>query len=248
MFLDIHLEGCDDNGERLEKIAKLGKPFNISVVPVLLLPEHELFRNGVYPHDYHYPKKIMGLLKELAKEKQISFGQQGFTHYCPGCFKRKKRRDPWHENRCLYGQEKSIAEQMAFMGQGKNSIVENIHGVCPSIYATPNHQGDENTKIAASVLDYEYLAVKDLIGLAPYMDGGLKILPQRKVGQSGIVFYTHYDKIAETNEIFEKHMEILKSSIPLSELEFVEKPLLAKPNEWLVLASKFARDAMKLVK
>jgi len=71
MFLDIHLEYSDDNGERLGKIAGLGKPFSVSVVPVLLLPNHEVFKKDIYPKDYSYPERIAGLLKELAKDISI---------------------------------------------------------------------------------------------------------------------------------------------------------------------------------
>ena len=164
MILDIHLEYCDDKGERLEKIAKLGKPFNISVVPVLLLSEHEVFKNGVYPHDYFYPKKIVDLIKELSKESNISFGQQGFLHYCGDCYKteiktdesgRKFRHDPWHENKCLYDLKKSVKTQRTIMDIGKK-VIQNILNVSPSLYVPPNHQYDVNTKIAAKELRYKY--------------------------------------------------------------------------------------------
>lgn len=46
-FVDIHLEGCDDNGKRIEQMAKLGKPFSLSIVPVLMNPDHEVFNSGV---------------------------------------------------------------------------------------------------------------------------------------------------------------------------------------------------------
>ncbi len=63
MILDIHLEKCDDNGERLEKILSLRKPIILSLVPVLMIPEHKSFKNGIYPSNYFYPQKFIDLLK-----------------------------------------------------------------------------------------------------------------------------------------------------------------------------------------
>jgi len=98
MFLDIHLESCDDNGERLIRIAKIGKPFSISVVPVLFLPKHDVFNTGIYPSDLAYSKEIVNTLKELAGNRNVFFGQQGFSHYCAECFKEKEKKSAHHEN------------------------------------------------------------------------------------------------------------------------------------------------------
>jgi hypothetical protein len=89
MFLDIHLEYCDDKGERLRQIAEIGKPFNISPIPVLFLPRNDVFRTGVYPLNFYYPREIVKLLKYLVKSNlNITFGQQGFMHYCPDCYRK----------------------------------------------------------------------------------------------------------------------------------------------------------------
>ena len=93
--------------------------------------------NGVYPSDYFYSEKIVGLLKELSKEKDINFGQQGFAHYCKECFKEKENKDPWHENMCLYKKPLLVREQTEFMKKGKN-VIEDVLEVSPIIYDAPN--------------------------------------------------------------------------------------------------------------
>ncbi len=245
-FLDIHLEYCDDNGRRLEKIAEFGKPFGISVVPVLLLPEHESFKNGIYPSDYYYPDRIVDILRELAKEDFVVFGQQGFAHYCTECLKtefkdggkREFKRDLWHENSCFYKKEKSVEEQIEFMKKGKE-VIEDKLKVSPLIYCPPNHMFDNNTKTAAEELGYEFFAVKGILSLAPYREGKLKILPERKVWQNGDVFYTHYDQM---NEEFCKYLRIIESSTLILDDFFSDKTSKAWLNEKLISVYKTLRD------
>jgi len=242
MILDIHLEYSDDNGERLEKIAGLGKPFSVSVVPVLFNSNETAFKEGIYPKDYSYPERIAGLLKELAKEKNVSFGQQGFSHYCHSCFEQKNKRDPWHENKCLYEKEKSAEEQAEFMEKGKR-VIENKLGVSPVIYCPPNHQFDKNTKIAAEKLGYKFFAIKGIINLPPYQDRNLLLLPERKLRQDGEIFYTHYNQMKDN---FEEYLEMVNSSISLSEVCFFKKAKnISWMNDHLVTASKKIRDFAK---
>ena len=253
MILDIHLEYCDDKGERLEKIAKLGKPFNISVVPVLLLPEHEVFKNGVYPNDYFYPKEILGLTKELAKESNISFGQQGFSHYCRDCYKteiktdepgRKFRHDPWHENKCLYGMERSVKTQKTIIDLGKK-VIQDILNVLPILYVPPNHQYDVNTKIAAKELGYKYFGDRGIINVHPYRENELIILPERDLGQKGEIFYTHYDEMKNN---FEEYLELIKNSESLENIELFKKSeIKIGLNYKLLLGRKRIRDLKKRI-
>ena len=254
MILDIHLEWCDDKGERLKKIAEAGKSFNISLVPVLLLPEHKCFKNRVYPNNYYYNKDIVSFLKIIPRDyPHVTFGQQGFSHYCPDCYNteiktntkngRKFSRDPWHENRCLYNPTLSFGEQTVFMARGKE-IIEDKVGISPIMYVPPNHQYDKNTKIAAEHSGFEYFATKGLINIPPYTevieDGKLKVLPERKLGQEGEIFYTHYDKMKDN---FDKYLEIINSSDSLSMIWFQEKPIVHAPlNEKLIFMSKIVRD------
>ncbi|MEK6757616.1 MAG: hypothetical protein AABX88_00665 [Nanoarchaeota archaeon] len=244
MLLDVHLECCDDNGEMLKQLADIGKPFNISIVPGLMLPEHEVFKNGVYRPGSFYNKNIIDSLKEIKDYPHITFGQQGFLHYCSDCHKTlditKKRfkHDPWHENKCLYNNEKLAYDQFLFMKEGKKTI-EKIIGVSPIIYCPPNHQYDENTKLSVIELGYEYLAIKGMINISPYTEEGLKILPERKIGSFGEIFYTHYDEIENK---FDKCAKVIKSSKPLSEIKFKDSSVYSSLNEMLVTASKFARD------
>ena len=252
MILDIHLEGCDDSGEEFRKIVEIGKPFNISVVPVLFLSNHEVFRNGVYPFDYYYPQKFVDILKEFAKNPNVTFGQQGFTHYCLHCYeifiKRGGREkgawpDPWHENKCLYGKIKSVDEQAEIMQRGKK-VIENILEVSPRVYVAPNHQGDKNTKKAAEELDYRHLAIKNLLKLSPYREGNLIILPEGDIGNGEIV-YTHYDQMSED---FNKYLDVVRDSKSLDDLKISKNPKFkAKLNDSLINGRKRVRDLIKIL-
>jgi len=244
MILDIHLEYCDDTGERFENIAKLGKPFNIPIIPVLLLPEHEIFKNGVYPSDYFYSEKFTGLLNELSKEKYIGWGQQGFSHYCPECFREKNKKDAWHENRCLHGPKKSVEEQIEIMKKGKN-VIEDVLNVSPTIYVAPNHQFDENTKVAAKELGYKYFADRGIINVSPYRENGLIILPERDLGQKGEVFYTHYDRMKDN---LKEYIELIENSEPLENIKLSKKPKIkAVLNNRLLVGRKRLRDLIKKI-
>ena len=244
MILDIHLEYCDDAGERLEKISKVGKPFNICVVPVFLHQEHEVFKNGVYNPNNAYSEKITGLLKELSKEKYINWGQQGFAHYCPECFKEKEKKDPWHENTCLYGSEKSVKEQIKIIKKGKDTI-ENALGVSPIIYVAPNHQFDGNTKIAAEELGYKYFVDRGIINIFAYKEKGLIILPERHLGQKGEIFYTHYD-VMQNN--FGAYLELIKNSESLGKIELYKKQKIkVNLNNKLLIGRKKLRDFKKII-
>lgn len=189
-----------------------------------------------YPLNYFYPERVTGLLKELAQEENIVFGQQGFAHYCQNCFKQKEKRNPWHENKCLYGNE---ANQADFMFRGKTDIEEAIHA-SPIIYVAPNHQFNEHTKTAAALLGYSYFAVKGIINLQPYEENGLIVLPERKLMQKGEIIYTHYDQMQQN---IDKYFDLIKSSVPLSGISPAKKPkIMSWINDRMVIASKRARD------
>lgn len=242
MFMDIHLEYCDDNGERLSEIIASGKPFNISIVPVLLVPTHRVFRKGIYPSGYYYPKGIVELLKECARIPDVSIGQQGFSHYCPNCFSTKDKTDPWHENACLYGNRKSLERQIDFMNKGKK-VIENIIGLSPIVYSPPNHQFDDNSIEAAAKLRYGYFTERGIVSISPYRENGITILPQRKIGQTGEIFYTHYDQIPKNKKAFDK---IIKNSVALDELTIDNKsPIVSFINRQFVFLKKRLRDFMK---
>lgn len=246
MFLDIHLEYCDDKGERFRKIIEIGRPFSISVVPVLLLPEHAIFKKGIYCPNYHYPKEIVDILKEFSKDKKVVFGQQGLTHYCPDCFKRKKERDPWHENMCLYSARKTVEEQKAFMKEGKR-IIEKILGVSPILYVPPNHQFDKNSKIAAAKLGFEFFAIRKVLNVKPYKEGNLIILPEKeelKEVEKGEIIHAHYDQMAKD---FDKYLNILKRSNSIYDTAPVKQSteIIAK-NEKQIILKKKKRDIEKI--
>ena len=241
-MLNIHLEYCDDKGEKLRKISKLNKPFCISLIPILLTPEHKSF-GGVYSKNYSYPKEIVELLKELAKNSNIIFGQQGLLHYCKNCFLEKDKKDSWHENYCLYKKPLSIKEQMKFMQEGKKIIEEKL-SISPKLYVPPNHMFDNNTLIAAKKLGFEYFADRAMRKLSPYSYKGLVILPEIKLGQDGEIVYTHYDEMTDN---FNEYLNFIKSPnylgkiIPkkVSQSEILE-------NERLKLEKKKKRDLDKI--
>jgi hypothetical protein len=241
MFLDIHLEYCDDKGERLKKLAELGKPFSLSLVPVFMISGHYLFgeKNRVYREDQAYSSEITDFLKDIPKNfPHIMFGQQGLTHFCKPCYKSWRKRDPWHENKCLYSGSRNYREQTRLMEIGRE-IIEGVIKVSPELYVSPNHQHDFNTKLAAEYLEYRYFGVKGLLTASPYTDGKLMILPQRKVTQGGEMFYVHYD---ETAKRFERCIEIINNSRLLSEVEKRQKNILDSLNETAVPIFKRARD------
>ena len=242
MFLNIHLEGCDDNGERLESLAESNKPFGISLVPVLLAPNHEVFTSGVYRADYYYPERVVEILKQCAKMPNIVFGQQGLTHYCLPCFEQKDKKDPWHENSCLYQTGRAAGKQGKFMKEGRTLIEDKI-GVSPVIYVAPNHQFDEFSLDATRELGYRYFAERAVLEIKSYSDDGQRILPERKVNESGQIFYIHYDEIKINSA---KCDAILKDSLPIEKIDFGESFSLDRwANRVLVKFRKKMRDVKK---
>jgi hypothetical protein len=239
MFLDIHIEKCDDKGKGLWGIIKSGKPFGLSVVPVLLTPDHYAFWEGIYPRDYCYSKEMVRALRECVKNPNITVGQQGYLHYCPDCFEIREKRDPWHENRCLYGKEKSVEEQMGIMELGKKVIEDFLH-VTPTMYVAPNHQFDSNTKEAARKMGYRYFVERAVINVPPYEDDGLVVVPERKPGQRGEIFYVHYDQIADD---IGRCFGIIMASAPLeAHTPKKRRSLKAHINSRLSIARKRLRD------
>lgn len=226
MILDIHLEKCDDNGEKLEKILNLGKPVIISLVPVLMLPHHEVFKKGIYPSDYFYPQKFIDLLKQLVNDSNLYLGQQGFAHYCTNCFSKKEERDPWHENMCLYSDTLSVDEQKKFMERGKKVIEESL-GVSPFLYVPPNHQYNENTQQAIKELNFRYMVIRNKLGIYPFRKNGLIILPENDLDENGEIVYIHYDEMGDN---FDAYLDIIRKSSHLKEIN-VKRQLSRRTSE-----------------
>lgn len=244
MILNIHLERIDDNGERLIRILDTKKAVVISVVPLLLTPNHEAFRSGIHPPDYYYPEKVVGILKKHPKNANIYFGQQGYLHYCLDCLKRKVERDPWHENKCLYGNEKTPEEQKKILQKGKK-IIESTLGISPVAYVPPNHQFDDSTKIAAAELGYKYFVVRNLNNINPYKEKNLIILPESKLNeeQEGEIVYAHYDEMKDN---FNKYLELIEKSKPLEKIRISEQTSeKIVENEEKIIKRKKERDAKK---
>lgn len=240
--MDIHLEGCNDNGEKLIELAKIGKPFTISPVPVFTQPPFEYVQNGIYSKDQFYSPELMGILKEILTEPQIMLGQQGYSHYCDPCFEQKHKRDPWHENMCLYQDGFSVRNQFITMKIGKE-ILENKFKVSPELYVPPNHQFDENTKQATINLGFEYFAIQGILNISPYFEKDLIILPERKPGKSGKCSYVHYDQMEGD---FPYYLDLVKNSSPLEDISPCSKQgIKSMLNDELVILKKGTRDWMK---
>ncbi|MBS3080010.1 DUF2334 domain-containing protein [Candidatus Pacearchaeota archaeon] len=243
MILDIHLEKCEDNGKRLERILNLSKPMIISLVPVLMLPEHESFKNGIYPSDYFYPRRFMEMLKRLAHNADVYFGQQGFAHYCKSCILQRDRRDPWHENMCLYRKSLSVEKQRKLMSEGKR-VIEEVLGVSPILYVPPNHQFDENTLKVCEKLDFQYFVIRNKLNIKPYKYGKLIVLPENDLDEKGEVIYIHYD---EMKDDFERYIDLIASSSTLDNIKLTRESSkrISKNYNEIILAKK-KRDIDKL--
>jgi len=192
-FLDIHLEGMDDNGEKLRRIIDEGVPVAVSVCP-------ETFRRGgYYSRKYPYLPKFVDLITEIVSREGSILGQQGNKHKCAH---RHVWADKWHENHCLWGKSLDKDDQRDFMEIGRDTLVE-LFGKKPELYAPPNHQFDANSILAAQEMGYVFFAERALGIAEPYILDGLIMLPESKLVNLGNVKYMHYDEINDNSATFE---------------------------------------------
>lgn len=127
------------------------------------------------------------------------------------------------------------------MLKGKK-VIEEILEVSPITYVAPNHQFDQNTKLAAEQVGYQFFAERGLLTSIPYKDGNLVILPERKINKGGEIVYTHYDQMVES---FSGYLKILNASTPLTEISPLEKSRFKSSlNYPLLIKKKKIRDAI----
>lgn len=197
-FLDIHLEGMDDNGEKLKRILDENIPIAISVCP------ETLREGGIYSKQYPYLPKFIDLIGKIVSRRGDILGQQGNIHKC----KYKHRfADPWHENYCLYNKPLSADEQRDLMEKGRETLVK-LLGKSPEMYVPPNHLFDFITLKIANEMRYPFFIIKGVKTDEPLLyendDINTLVLPERKISEKGYFHYIHYDEIKKNPEDFEK--------------------------------------------
>jgi len=236
--LNIHLEGMDDNGEKLKEILDQDMPVAISIAP-------ETFRKeGIYKNQYPYLLRYTDLIGEIVSRNGSVLGQQGNLHKCkyPHRFA-----DPWHENFCLYGKDLTGDEQRELMGKGKETLLK-LFGKSPELYVPPNHMFDLTTIKVAGDMDYDFFAERGIVLNEPYKMGGMIILPETKFSELGDIKYVHYDEIEKNRNYFEA---IMKKS-GFSSLDSIEtrevSPELCTDNLIKIRRRKFLRDFIKFPK
>ncbi|MEK6936291.1 MAG: DUF2334 domain-containing protein [Nanoarchaeota archaeon] len=201
-FLDIHLEGMDDNGEKLKRILDENIPVTISVCP-------KTFReNGIYSKQYPYLLKHVDLVGKIVSREGNILGQQGNMHKCKY---EHKFVDCWHENFCLYGKNLSENEQRDLMEKGRETLVKLWKS--PEMYVPPNHQFDLTTLKVAIDIGYRYFAERGIKINVPYKlgNGRLVVLPETKFSENGNIKYIHYDEIKKNKDYFENIIKHLNS-------------------------------------
>ncbi len=205
-YLNIHLEGMDDNGEKLKRILDENTPCAISIAP------ETLRKGGIYGKQYPYLPGFVDLIGEVVNKPGNILGQQGNIHKC----KHKHTIvGPYHENSCLYNKSLSIDEQREIMQKGSATLLK-LLGKKPEMYVPPNHQFDFETLNAACEEKYPFFAIRGLKVLDPLLykinashGHNLLVVPEVKLGQQGNFFYTHYDGIEKNKQAFE---EVIKNA------------------------------------
>jgi len=196
-FLDIHLEGMDDAGEKLKRILEENIPVAISVCPGTLR------ERGIYSEQYPYLPKHLDLIGEVVSRRGNILGQQGNMHKCKHAHRFV---DPWHENYCLYHRPISTEEQRELMEKGKETLIK-LLGKSPEMYAPPNHLWDFITLKIANVMQYPFFAIRGVKTNEPLLyerDGvNTLVLPEVKINENGHFHYIHYDEIEKNQEAFE---------------------------------------------
>lgn len=202
-YLNIHLEGMDDNGEKLQRILEEDIPCAISIAP------ETLREGGIYSEQYHYLPGFIDLIAKIVNKPGNILGQQGNIHKCKH---KHKLVDPWHENSCLYNKQLSVYEQGEIMQKGRETLVK-LLGKKPEMYVPPNHQFDFATLASACKEGYPLFSIRGLKVLDPLLHNlyaqNLLVVPEVKLGQQGHFFYIHYDGIEKNRQAFE---EVIKNA------------------------------------
>ena len=205
-YLNIHLEGMDDNGQKLQRLLSEDIPCAISIAP------ETLRKGGMYATQYPYLPGFVDLIGELVNKSGNILGQQGNMHKCGH---RHLITDSYHENRCPYHKSLSVDEQREIMQKGRETLIK-LLGKKPEMYVPPNHLFDLNTLDAACLEDYDFFTMRGIKTLNPLLHKmdvfhpkNLLIVPEVKLKQKGHFFYIHYDNIEKNKQEFE---EVVKNA------------------------------------
>jgi hypothetical protein len=230
-FLDIHFEAVDDGKGRLEELQKILEnkiPCAISIAPYTI-------RQG------WYDATTLDFLTKAFEQGAI-LGQQGNYHKCKNPH---SLIDKWHENYCLYNGGFSYDEQIKVFQEGRETLMQFFKNP-PKLYVPPNHLYDEKTLEIALEMGYKFFAERGLIQKQPYKfrNSEMIVLPEVKLGNKGIVYYVHYDKIKEKKQFYD---EVARTACDFSWIEpqeVCEKAIYRNMKK--VRRAKIERDIFKM--
>lgn len=238
--LDIHVENIkerDFEGGNKKKIIEEILEKNIPVA-LSFSPWQEPIWKDQNP-------ELFELFKIAVNRDNSVLGQQGLSHKCKY---NHRFVDPWHENRCLYGNRFDYDEQKNFMKEGKGRL-EKLYEKEVELYAPPNHQFDDNSLVAAADLRYKFFADKAVIALKSYKFGKMIVVPERDLEDWKFdcdMAYIHYDEIDGVRENYNRALE---NSASLKDLQpGYAKEYRVKLNEVIKYSYKFLRDGRKAYK
>ncbi|MBI4116526.1 hypothetical protein HY449_02160 [Candidatus Pacearchaeota archaeon] len=258
MITEMHFQGVRDDGDALEKLLSLERPFIASLVPIFM--DKSLKNNGknvlerVYSEEQYYPPWFVGALRKIGKNPNIIWAQEGMFHYCEPCFeefeknggrKNNSAPDPFHEHLCVSNWKgQNLEEQLKSIKEGK-TLISDLTGIVPRVYCPPNHLHNKETLLAARNLGFKYFNVRNFMNLQAYNEDGLTILPEAKIGEmhneTSPVIYTYYGNLIDD---FESHSEMLDKSEKGFKIR--EKPeFKAAVNQVAVQGYKKLRDWKK---
>ncbi len=200
-YLNIHLEGMDDNGEKLRRIHDENIPCAISIAP------ETLREKGIYSKQYPYLPAFVDFIRKIVNKPGNILGQQGNMHKCKH---RHRITDSWHENSCPYHKSLSVEEQRKIMRDGNETLFR-LLGKRAEMYVPPNHLFNQNTLDAACEEKYPFLIMRGLTIIDPllyqrtiYDDNDILVVPETKFRNLGSFKYVHYDGIKNNELEFEE--------------------------------------------
>jgi hypothetical protein len=242
---DIHLEGIEPKDfERGDVCRGFREILRKSIPVVLSLPPW--MKDYWTKADY----RIIGLAREIVQRPGSALGQQGNLHRCNY---QHKWADPWHENWCLWRPDLDWAAQKALMETGRN-VLTDLMGIEPRVYASPNHQHDENTLSVARFMRYDFFVDRGMINLQPYQwtangekpsnEKRLIVIPEgdlRRCQFSRAAVYIHYDQISRFPLGYAMLLERATSINDVQPEQVSRGAIIA--NNVLKIGGKIARDA-----
>jgi hypothetical protein len=254
--LAVHFQSMSDGGELAKELFGSGKPFIASIVPNLLdfamktVDGKEIY-GRIHSPKIYYSNKSKTIFRENRNNLNVIWAQEGYRHCCGVCFNKRENNsgkgyDPYHEHVCLDGHAQSLDEQVEIIGKGKELIKKEL-GITSIIYCPPNHLYNKDTLEAAKQNGFELFLTRNgfdyffpnKIELPCYVENGLLVFPETKVGKSPIKMVYYDDNPSDC-------LNLLSSSSSLAEFGIEDvSPSKIKRNEKLIIISKRIRDFIK---